>query len=145
MMRCMGTSGIHSKGIAKEALMGELGVTLVSAKSNTKRFRAGLFPCRRLYDMKRGIRNLISSRTLMSFAKLEDLGRKLEALEHAQSMLGVDEAVQMPVGGGEKRAEAMAMLAGFYHELAAAPEIAEWIEAAEKEPLDATRNAALRE
>jgi carboxypeptidase Taq len=29
----------------------------------------------------------------MSFSKLDELGRKLEALEHAQSMLGVDEAV----------------------------------------------------
>jgi carboxypeptidase Taq len=81
----------------------------------------------------------------MSFAKLEELGRKLEALEHAQSMLGVDEAVQMPAGGGEKRAEAMAVLAGLYHELAAAPEIADWIAAAEREDFDATRKAALRE
>lgn len=81
----------------------------------------------------------------MSFAKLEDLGKKLEALEHAQSMLSVDEAVQMPVGGGEKRAEAMAMLAGLYHELAAAPEIADWIEAAKGEELDGTGKAALRE
>ena len=59
----------------------------------------------------------------MTFHKLDELGRKLEALEHAQSMLGVDEAVQMPVGGGEKRAEAMAILAGMYHELAAAPQV----------------------
>lgn len=81
----------------------------------------------------------------MSFAKLEDLGRKLEALEHAQSMLSVDEAVQMPVGGGEKRAEALAVLAGLYHDLAAAPEIADWIAAAEREGGDATRQASLRE
>jgi len=81
----------------------------------------------------------------MSFAKLEDLGRKLEALEHAQSMLSVDEAVQMPVGGGEKRAEAMAMLAGLYHDLAAAPEVAGWLDAAESEAQDATRRASLRE
>lgn len=81
----------------------------------------------------------------MSFARLEELGKKLEALDHAQSMLSVDEAVQMPVGGGEKRAEAMAMLAGLYHELAAAPEIADWIEAAESEELDTTGKAALRE
>ncbi len=81
----------------------------------------------------------------MSFARLEDLGRKLEALEHAQSMLSVDEAVQMPVGGGEKRAEAMAMLAGLYHDLAAAPEIARWLDAAEGEAHDAPRRASLRE
>ncbi|WP_119268941.1 carboxypeptidase M32 [Taklimakanibacter deserti] len=81
----------------------------------------------------------------MSFARLEDLGRKLEALEHAQSILSVDEAVQMPVGGGEKRAEAMAMLAGLYHDLAAAPEISDWLDAAEGEALDATHQAGLRE
>jgi carboxypeptidase Taq len=81
----------------------------------------------------------------MSFAKLEDLGRKLEALQHAQSMLGVDEAVQMPVGGGEKRAAAMSMLAGLYHDLAAAPEIADWLDAAEGEANNTTRMAALRE
>lgn len=81
----------------------------------------------------------------MSFTRIEDLGRKLEALDHAQAMLGVDEAVQMPVGGGEKRAEAMAMLAGLHHELAAAPEIADWIVAAEGEARDAAQQAALRE
>ena len=59
-----------------------------------------------------------------AFQMLDDLGRRLEALEHAQSMLGVDEAVMMPSGGGEKRAEAMSMLAGMYHELATAPQIA---------------------
>ena len=42
-----------------------------------------------------------------AFAKLAELGKKLEALEHAQSMLSVDEAVMMPSGGGEKRADAM--------------------------------------
>jgi carboxypeptidase Taq len=81
----------------------------------------------------------------MSFAHLDELCRKLEALEHAQAMLGVDEAVQMPVGGGEKRAEAMAALAGMYHELAAAPHIAEWIAKAESEPLDEMQQAAVRE
>lgn len=81
----------------------------------------------------------------MPFAQIEDLGRKLEALDHAQAMLGVDEAVQMPVGGGEKRAEALSMLAGLYHELAAAPEIADWIDKAENEGLDATQKASLRE
>ena len=44
-------------------------------------------------------------------------------------MLGVDEAVMMPRGGGEKRAEAMSVLAGMYHEMATAPEIADWLAA----------------
>ena len=81
----------------------------------------------------------------MSFTKLDDLGRKLEALEHAQSMLSVDEAVQMPSGGGEKRAEAMSMLAGMHHEMASAPYIAEWIADARKESLNETQKTAVNE
>ena len=81
----------------------------------------------------------------MSFTKLDDLGRKLEALEHAQSMLSVDEAVQMPSGGGDKRAEAMSMLAGMYHEMAAAPQIAEWIAEARNEDLNGTQKTAVNE
>ena len=71
----------------------------------------------------------------MSFAKLDAHLKKLEALSHAQSMLGVDEAVMMPEGGGEKRAEAMAGLAGLYHELASSPQVGEWLSAAEAESL----------
>jgi carboxypeptidase Taq len=81
----------------------------------------------------------------MSFSKLDELGRKLEALEHAQAMLGVDEAVQMPSGGGEKRAEAMAVLAGMYHEMASSPHIADLIAEAEGELLDEMQQAAVRE
>lgn len=81
----------------------------------------------------------------MSFAKLDELGRKLEALEHALAMLGADEATHMAPGGGEKRAEAMSALAGMYHRQATAPEIAGWIEAAGREALDEDRQAALRE
>ncbi|MDB5588638.1 MAG: carboxypeptidase [Devosia sp.] len=72
----------------------------------------------------------------MSFAKLDDLGYKLEALEHALSILGADEATHMAVGGGEKRAEAMSNLAGMYHAQATAPQIADWIEAAKPESED---------
>lgn len=81
----------------------------------------------------------------MSFQKLDDLCHKLEALEHALSILGADEATHMAVGGGEKRAEAMSALAGMHHRQATAPEIADWIAAAESEPLDEEQTAALRE
>ena len=47
-------------------------------------------------------------------------------MDHAQAMLGVDEAVNMPEGGGEKRAEAMSVIAAMTHEMASAPHIAEW-------------------
>jgi carboxypeptidase Taq len=51
----------------------------------------------------------------------------------------------MAVGGGEKRAEAMAALAGMHHRQATAPEIADWIAAAEQEVLDEEQTAAVRE
>jgi len=81
----------------------------------------------------------------MSFQKLDDLGHKLEALEHALAILGADEATHMAVGGGEKRAEAMSALAGMYHARATAPEIADWIEAAGQENLNEEQAAALSE
>jgi carboxypeptidase Taq len=80
-----------------------------------------------------------------AYAKLEALGKKLEAVEHAQSMLSVDEAVMMPTGGGEARAEAMSVLAGMFHEMATAPEVGDWLSAAEAEPLDDEQKAAIRE
>lgn len=83
--------------------------------------------------------------TNSAFEKLSDLGKKLEALDHAQSMLSVDEAVNMPSGGGEKRADAMSVLAGMQHEMATAPDIADLLEAALEEDLDDMQTAAVRE
>jgi carboxypeptidase Taq len=83
--------------------------------------------------------------TKMSFQKLDDLCRKLDSLSHALSMLGVDEAVMMPEGGGEKRAEAIASLSGLYHDMAAAPHIADWISKAESEPLAEDQTIAVKE
>ena len=80
-----------------------------------------------------------------AYTKLDEVGRKLEAVAHAQSMLSVDEAVMMPPGGGEKRADAMSVLAGIYHEMATAPEIGDWLDAASEEPLDDRQQAAVRE
>jgi carboxypeptidase Taq len=81
----------------------------------------------------------------MSFAKLDDLCRKLDSMSHALSMLGVDEAVMMPEGGGAKRAEAIATLSGMYHDIAAAPHIADWIAKAESETLDSDQRVAVKE
>lgn len=81
----------------------------------------------------------------MSFAELDHLCRRLEALDHAQAMLGVDEAVNMPHGGGEKRAEAMSVLASMAHDMASAPQIADWIAKAETVDLDHDQMAALAE
>jgi len=81
----------------------------------------------------------------MSFAKLDELGHRLQALEHALAILGADEATHMAVGGGEARAEAMSSLAGMYHRQATAPEIGDWIAGAESETLNDDQQAALRE
>jgi carboxypeptidase Taq len=81
----------------------------------------------------------------MTFQNLDQLGRRLEALEHALSILGADEATHMSSGGGEKRAEAMSQLAGMYHAQATAPEIADWIGAARHEDLTPDQHLALNE
>jgi carboxypeptidase Taq len=81
----------------------------------------------------------------MSFEKIDQLCRKLEALEHSLAILGADEATHMAVGGGEKRAEAMSALAGMHHARATAPEIADWIDAAQEEAINEDQQAALHE
>lgn len=81
----------------------------------------------------------------MSFARLDELGRKLEALEHALAILGADEATHMAVGGGEARAEAMSALAGMHHRQATEPRIGEWIAEAENGTLNDEQRAAVRE
>ncbi|HVW93542.1 MAG TPA: carboxypeptidase M32, partial [Devosia sp.] len=81
----------------------------------------------------------------MSFAKLDALGHKLEALDHALSILHADEATNMPPGGGEKRAEAVAALAGMQHAQFTAREVGDWLAAAEAEELDELQRRAVAE
>ena len=81
----------------------------------------------------------------MSYADLETLGRKLESIEHAIAILSADEATNMPVGGGEKRAESVSFLYGLRHETATAPQIGDWIAKAESEDLSDNQKLAVRE
>lgn len=81
----------------------------------------------------------------MSWQKLDALSQKLAALEHALALLGADEATNMPKGGGEKRAEAVATLAAMHHEQATAPHIAEWIEVAKANVESPDQQVALAE
>jgi carboxypeptidase Taq len=81
----------------------------------------------------------------MSFEQLDALWRRQGALSHALSILGVDEATQMAVGGGEARAEAMATLAGMLHRISTAPEIEDWLASAENAQLNGEQAAAVRE
>src|SRR5690606_27526342 len=81
----------------------------------------------------------------MSYAELEALGRKLESIDHAIAILSADEATNMPVGGGEKRAVSVSYLHGLRHETATAPQIADWIASAETEDLSDDEKLGLRE
>ncbi len=60
-------------------------------------------------------------------------------------MLGVDEAVMMPEGGGEKRAETIASLSGMYHDMATSPHVDDWIAKADSEDLDGEQRIAVKE
>ncbi len=81
----------------------------------------------------------------MTYNDLTAHYRKLNRLVHVSRIVGWDEAVMMPRGGGESRAEAMATLEGMIHEQSSDPQIAGWLEAAESEPLDELGRANLRE
>lgn len=81
----------------------------------------------------------------MSFEKLDDLNKTLASLDHAMSILGADEATNMPEGGGDQRAEALSTLAGMRHEQASAPHIADWIAEAEAEDLSDDQKLGLAE
>ncbi len=81
----------------------------------------------------------------MSYADLETLGHKLESIDHSIAILSADEATNMPVGGGEKRAEAVSFLYGLRHETATAPQVADWIAKAESEDLTEDQKVSLAE
>ncbi len=69
----------------------------------------------------------------MSYAKLEAHHRKLSHLQHLNAIVGWDEAVMMPEGGGDKRNDALATLRVMIHEMASAPQLGDWIAKAEAE------------
>ena len=72
----------------------------------------------------------------MGYDALHERFRRIGDLNHALAMLSWDEAVMMPTGSGGVRGEALATLTGFVHELTAAPETGELLEAAELDVLD---------
>jgi carboxypeptidase Taq len=82
----------------------------------------------------------------LSYALLEQRFRELGDLGHAQAMLGWDEAVMMPTGGGARRGDVLATLAGIVHRQLTSSETADLIAAAgEESELDAWQRANLRE
>lgn len=62
-----------------------------------------------------------------AYERIERVSRRIFQLKHLGAMAGWDEAVNMPTGSGQARAEALAELASIEHETLTAPEVGEWI------------------
>ncbi|WP_108125772.1 carboxypeptidase M32 [Saccharospirillum mangrovi] len=82
----------------------------------------------------------------MSYASLEKTFHRLAQLEHAQAMLGWDQAVMMPPGGNAARGKAMAELSVMGSEILQDPALADAFAAASNETnLTEWQRANLRE
>jgi carboxypeptidase Taq len=66
----------------------------------------------------------------MAYQALAAHHRRLAHLQHVEAIASWDEAAMMPTGGGESRAEALATLRVFTHELATDPALAPLLETA---------------
>src|ERR1700716_1354084 len=84
---------------------------------------------------------------MTAYTELEIRFRRLGAVEEAISVLHWDAAAMMPPGGAAARSEQLATLRGIAHQLLTAPEIADLLEAAERETaaLGRWQRANLRE
>lgn len=80
-----------------------------------------------------------------SFAELTRVHARLYRYYHLASIVGWDRNAMMPPGGSEARAAAEAELNALIHRTRTGPRLAEWLRAAEAEPLDAIARANLRE
>ena len=67
-----------------------------------------------------------------TYEKIEKVSRRLYQLSHLAAIAGWDEAVNMPKGSGQARAEALAELASLQHEILTAPEVGEWLDEAKE-------------
>jgi carboxypeptidase Taq len=84
---------------------------------------------------------------MTAYTDLEARFRRLGAVEEAIAVLHWDAAAMMPPGGAAARSEQLATLRGIAHELLTAPEIADLLDAAEREAaaLGPWQRANLRE
>jgi len=81
----------------------------------------------------------------VSYRDLTTHMRRISSLSHVSRIVGWDEAVMMPKGGGEARAEAISTLEGQIHALSTDPRIGDWLAVAEGETLAPEQQANLRE
>lgn len=70
----------------------------------------------------------------MSYTRLEERFKRLAALRDAQAVLSWDQAVMMMPGGALGRGEQLAALETSRHALLVAPEVSDWLDAAEAAP-----------
>jgi len=78
------------------------------------------------------------------YEKLANHFRKLSRLSHLGSICGWDQATMMPPGGNQARGEALAELAVVMHEMATAPQLADWFAAAKQEELSDAERVSLQ-
>lgn len=69
----------------------------------------------------------------MSILQLEHRFRRIAHLQHIAAIMQWDEAVMMPAAAGAERADALATLGVVVHEHLTAPELRDWLQAAELE------------
>lgn len=72
---------------------------------------------------------------MQAYKNLEAIFSKLAHLQHVSAICHWDEAVMMPPGGGEARAQALAALQSLRHELLTNRQVGEWIMQAKQETL----------
>jgi carboxypeptidase Taq len=72
---------------------------------------------------------------MKAYQKLESVFRQLAHLKHVGAICHWDEAVMMPPGGGEARAQALAGLETLQHQLLVEPHVKQWLAEAKTEDL----------
>jgi carboxypeptidase Taq len=80
-----------------------------------------------------------------SYDELAATYRRAYRLGHLQSLAGWDQAANMPPGGQDARAAAMAEMAALLHRMRTQPSLKAHLAAAEQEPLSDDQRANLRE
>jgi carboxypeptidase Taq len=83
--------------------------------------------------------------TTAAYDDLRQRHQRLHHLAHLQAIASWDQSAHMPTKGNEARSLALAELGGLMHQLATEPALANLLDAAAAEPLDAMQRANLRE
>ncbi|NOH71317.1 carboxypeptidase M32 [Vibrio pectenicida] len=82
---------------------------------------------------------------MSAFEKLKQHSHKISHFNHLAAICGWDQAAVMPSGGNQARSKAMAELSVHIHNLHTLPQLEDWFNQAENEPLESSDKATLRE